>query len=306
MDRLARMHLFVRVVELGSFVRASEELGIGRPTATDAVASLEKHLGVRLLHRTTRKLSLTEDGRAYYERCLRILADIAEAEDAASTARASPRGRLRVSIPHSFIYFDFFPQLPRFLRAHPDLQVELVITDRAVNLAEEGIDCAVRAVPIPDDSTLVARRIAGAEWVTCASPAYLKANGKPREVRELERHNCIRFISPSRGRVLDFRFEDRGQKLTFTPRGNLGVTSLEAAAMAAQGGIGIAQVPEDFVRAAIRAKRLVNLLPGKTAPAPPMCVVYPSNRYLSAKVRVFADFAADVFDNVERMASKRG
>lgn len=298
------MHLFVRVVELGSFVRASEELEIARPTATESVAALEKRLGVRLLHRTTRKLSLTEDGRAYYERCLRILAEVAEAEDAATSARGSPTGRLRVSVPHSFIYFDFFPQLPRFLERHPGLHVELVITDRAVNMAEEGIDCAVRAVPIPDDSTLVARRIAGARWVTCASPAYVKSRGKPRDIRDLERHNCVRFISPSTGRVVDFRFEEKGQRVAFTPKGNLGVTSLEAAAMAAQGGIGIAQVPADFVRDAIRAKRLVALLPDKFAAAPPMCVVYPSNRYLSAKVRAFADFAAEVFDNVERPRPK--
>lgn len=295
MDRLACMRLFTRVVELGSFARASEELDIGRPAATAAIASLERHLGARLLHRTTRSLSLTADGRAYYERCLRILQDVAEAEDALSRSRVSQRGRLRVSIPHSFIYFDFFPELPRFLESHPALEVELVITDRAVNMAEEGIDCAVRATPIPDDSTLVAREIAGSRWLTCASPAYLKKHGKPREIGDLARHNCIRFVSPSTGRVVDYRFEKAHRRESFTPRGNLGVTSLEAAAVAAQGGIGVAQVPEDFVQAAIRARRLVSLLEGWIAPAPPMCVVYPSNRYLSAKVRAFADFAAEIF-----------
>jgi len=295
MDRLARMRLFTRIVELGSFARASEELDVGRPAATAAIASLERHLGARLLHRTTRQLSLTDDGRQYYERCVRILGDVAEAEDAVSRARSSPRGRLRVSIPHSFIYFDFFPELPRFLARHPALELDLVITDRAVNMAEEGIDCAVRATPIPDDSTLVAREIAGARWLTCAAPAYLKAHGRPREIAELRRHNCIRFVSPSTGRVVDFRFEKDGRVERFTPRGNLGVTSLEAAAVAAQGAIGIAQVPEDFVRAAIRQRRLVALLDDHVAPAPPMCVVYPSNRYLGAKVRAFADFAAEVF-----------
>ena len=295
MDRLACMRLFTRVVALGSFARASEELDVARPTATAAVAALEKQLGVRLLHRTTRQLSLTEDGRAYYERCVRILADIAEAEDAVSSARASPRGRLRVSIPHSFIYFDFFPVLPKFLERHPGLDVELVITDRAVNMAEEGIDCAVRAVPIPDDSTLIARQIAGARWLTVASPAYVKKHGTPKDVGDLALHNCVRFISPSTGRVVDFRFEREAEHATFTPRGNLGLTSLEAAAVAAQVGIGIAQVPEDFVHAAIQERRLVALLPDWVAPAPPMCVVYPSNRYLSAKVRAFADFAAEVF-----------
>ena len=178
MDQLFCMRVFTRVVELRSFARASEALEVSRPTATTAVARLEKRLGVRLLQRTTRRLSLTEDGRAYYEGCVRILRELAETEDALSSTRTSPRGRLRVSIPHSFNHLAFMPALPKFLERYPGLEVEIVMTDRAVNMVEEGIDCAVRAVvDIPGDSTLVARHVAGCAGspalrrATCASTA---------------------------------------------------------------------------------------------------------------------------------------
>ena len=295
MDHLFCMRMYVRVVELESFVRASEEFDVSRSTATQCVARLEKQLGVRLLHRTTRQLSPTEDGRAYYESCVRILGDMAEAEESLSTARMRPRGRLRVSTPHAFIHLVFFPQLPRFLAKYPDLDLEVVISDRAVNLVEEGIDCAVRATPIADDSTLVARHIANVRWMTCASAAYLKAHGTPRHVDDLARHNCVRFISPSTGRTAEWKFEREGVTTSFTPRGNLGVTGLEAAAAAALHGVGIAQVPEPLVTSALREKRVKAVLLEHIAPAPSLQVVYPSNRYLTAKVRAFADFVAEIF-----------
>jgi LysR family transcriptional regulator for bpeEF and oprC len=289
------MRTFARVVEHGSFARAADNLEISRPTATTAVAQLEKRLGVRLLHRTTRRLSLTDDGRTFYERCVRILGDIAETEDLLSSARSSPRGLLRVSTPHSFVHLIFFPALPRFLARYPDLNVEVVLTDRAVNLVEEGIDCAVRGVEIPDDSTLVARQVTGVRRVTCASPDYLAARGTPQSVADLERHNCVRFISPSTGRTIDWRFQKGDERIAFTPRGNIGVTSLEAAAAAAFNGIGIAQVPDSLVILPQWADRLRPVLPDWVAPAPPLKVVYPSNRYLTAKVRAFADFVSEIF-----------
>ena len=295
MDYYFCMRVFARVVEHGSFARAADDLEISRPSATAAVAQLEKRLGVRLLHRTTRRLSLTDDGRTFYERCVRILGDVAETEDALSSARASPRGRLRVSTPNSFVHRVFFPALPRFLARHPDLDLEVVLTDRAVNLVEEGIDCAVRAAEIPDDSTLVARHVAEVRWVTCASPGYLAARGTPQSVADLEGHNCVRFISPSTGRTADWRFEKGGDRAAFTPRGNLGVTSLEAAAAAAVTGIGIAQVTEPLAAPALESGQLREVLRDWSASAPSISVVYPSNRYLTAKVRVFADFVCEIY-----------
>lgn len=295
MDHLFCMKVFSRVVELGSFARASEALEVARATATTAVARLEKRLGVRLLHRSTRRLSLTEDGRIYYEACVRTLGDLAEAEDALSSARKSPRGRLRVSTPHSFIHRVFMPALPAFLERYPELELEVLMSDRAVNLVEEGIDCAIRAATIPDDSTLVARHLSSVRWLTCASPAYLAKRGVPAGIAELERHECVRFISPSSGRAVDWQFQENGALRTFTPRGRLGVNSLEAAGAAALHGVGIAQVSEVLVATQLRSGALKPLLTGLAAPAPSLMVVYPSNRYLSAKVRAFADFAAEIF-----------
>lgn len=294
MDYYFCMRAFARVVDHGSFARASEGLEISRATATTAVAQLEKRLGVRLLHRTTRRLSLTDDGRIFYERCVRILDEVAETEDALSSARVSPRGLLRVSTPHSFVHLVFFSALPRFLARYPDLSVEVVLTDRAVNLVEEGIDCAVRGVDIPGDSTLVARQVSSVRLTTCASPEYLAARGTPRSVAELERHNCVRFISPSTGRTVDWRFQRGEERVHFTPRGQLGVTSLEAAAAAAVNGIGIAQVPDAMVILPQWAGRLRPILVDWVAFGPMLQVVYPSNRYLTAKVRAFADFVSEI------------
>jgi len=171
----------------------------------------------------------------------------------------------------------------------------VVMSDKAVNLVEEGIDCAVRAAAIDDDALLVARHIANVRWMTCASPEYLRKRGTPKRIDDLVGHNCIRFISPSRGRVSDWQFEKDGRKVAFTPRGNLAVNGFEAAGAAAAVGIGIAQIPEPLASQAIAEKRLKPVLLDCIAPAPSLQVVYPSNRYLTAKVRAFADFVAEIF-----------
>jgi LysR family transcriptional regulator for bpeEF and oprC len=294
-DQLFCMRVFARVVEHGSFVRAAEDLDLAPASATNAVAQLEKRLNVRLLHRTTRRLSLTDEGQAFYQGCVRMLNDLAETEDAISGARLAPRGRLRASTPNAFVHQEFFPALPRFLARYPELAVELVITDRAVNLVEEGIDCAVRGVAVPDDSTLIARRIAEVKRITCAAPQYLAAHGTPESIEELERHRCIRFISPSTSRTVDWEFEKGAERRSYTPRGSFGVTSLEGAVAAAEAGIGVAQVSDLLALPQLRSGALLPVLLDWAAPGPPLSVVYPSNRYLSAKVRAFSDFVAEVF-----------
>jgi LysR family transcriptional regulator for bpeEF and oprC len=295
MDQLYCMRIFTRVVDQGSFAGAANELSVSRPTVTTGIAQLEKRVGVRLLHRTTRRLSLTDEGRAYYESCLRILNDIAEAEDSLSKTRTMARGRLRVSLPHSFSRLPFFPALPRFLKRHPELTLEVVMSDRASNLVEEGIDCAARGVAIPDDATLVARRLVEARWTTVASPAYLAAHGTPKEISDLAKHNCIRFNSPSTGRVVEWQFESLGKRIAYGPHGNLAVNALEAAASAALAGIGIAQVPDPLINNHVESGALKPLLVDLLAPAPDFCIVYPSNRYLTAKVRAFADFITEFY-----------
>lgn len=289
------MRVFTRVVDHGSFARAADALAVSRPTVTGAVSALEKRLGVRLLHRTTRRLSLTDEGRAYYATCVRLLDDLAEAEDALSSAGGAPRGRLRASLPQSFAHPSFFTALSGFTVRHPELVLELLFSDRVVNLVEEGVDCAVRGAAIPEDSTLVARRVGKACRVTCAAPAYLAAHGAPGSVAELAQHNCVRFLSPSDGRTLDWEFEENGTRTTFTPRGSLGVNSAEAAAAAAVAGIGIAQVPDSLVFHLVRSAQVQPVLLEHVTPAPPLSVVYPGNRYLTAKVRAFADFIAEIY-----------
>lgn len=295
MDRLFCMQAFVRVVEHGAFGRAADDLGASRATVTGAVSQLEQRLGVRLLNRTTRRLSLTDEGRSYYADCVRVLDQIAEAEDKLSGARLAPRGRLRVSVPQSFVDAMFFPALTEFVKRYPHLDVEMVITDRAVNLVEEGIDCALRALELPPDSGLVARRLSDVRWLTCASPGYLAAHGVPERIDDLAQHECIRFISPSTGRVRDWVFQRDGQPGSHVPYGNLSLTSLGAATEAAVAGAGIAQVPDALAFTAVLDRKLQAVLTDRIAMAPPIMLVYPGNRYLTAKVRAFGEFFADVF-----------
>jgi LysR family transcriptional regulator, regulator for bpeEF and oprC len=294
MDALAGMRAFVRIVENNSFTRAADDLNVSRASVTTALARLEARLGVRLLARTTRRLSLTEEGRTYYEACVRILGDLQEAEDSLSSARAVPRGRLRVTLSHAYAQLVLFPALQQFFERYPALELEAVVTDRAVNLVEEGIDCAVRAMVLGDDAGLVARRVSEIRWITCAAPAYLARHPAVRTVEDLSAHNCIAFLSPGSGRTINWSFVVDGKPQSFVPQGNLRVTSLDAAASAAAAGVGIAQVPEPMIFAAVREKRLEPLLLETAAPAPSVYVVYPRNRYLSAKVRAFIDFIVSI------------
>lgn len=295
MDRLFCMKVFVRVVEHGAFVRAADDLGVSRATVTDAVARLETHLGVRLINRTTRRLSVTDEGQTHYANCVRLLDEIEEAEEALSGSLLRPHGRLRVSVPQSFINSVFYPGLARFMQLYPDLEVEIVFTDRAVNLIEEGVDCAIRGVEIPADSGLVAIELTPTRWLTCASSAYLAEHGTPRVVDELEQHNCIRFISPSTGRARDWLFIEGGLPVTIEPAGNLRLTSFDAAVQVALSGAGIAQVPDGLAVGYVLDGRLQALLTDRVAMAPPLVLVYPGNRYVTAKVRAFKEFFANEF-----------
>ncbi|WP_439860600.1 LysR family transcriptional regulator [Pseudomonas sp. MBLB4136] len=290
MDQLACMRIFVRVVEHGAFVRAADSLNMSRASVTTAVAQLEERLGVRLLNRTTRRLSLSEEGRAYYQDCVRILGDIAEAEDNLSSARALPRGRLRVSVAQSIVPLAFFVNLAQFMANYPDLAVDVIITDRSVNLVEEGIDCALRSGRIPEDADLVARKLTRVRWLVCAAPSYLAGRGVPECIADLSRHDCIQFVSPSTRRGCDWQFEESGKRVAFTPRGRLRLTSLDATIAAAVAGLGVAHVPEPLVQDAILSGQLHPFLTEHAVEALPLMLVYPGSRYLPAKVRAFVEF----------------
>lgn len=295
MDKLFCMKVFVRVVEHGAFVRAADDLGVSRATVTEAVAKLEKHLGVRLINRTTRRLSVTDEGHTHYANCVRLLGHIEEAEEALSGARLRPHGRLRVSVPQSFIDSVFYPALTRFMKRYPELEVEIVFTDRAVNLVEEGVDCAIRGLEIPPESGLVAIELTPTRWLTCASSGYLDEYGTPYDVADLEHHNCIRFISPSTGRARHWLFQVSDQPISIEPTGNLRLTSFDAAVQVALNGGGIAQVPDGLACEQVLEGRLQPLLTEHAAAAPPLVLIYPGNRYLTAKVRAFKEFFVGEF-----------
>jgi LysR family transcriptional regulator for bpeEF and oprC len=294
MDRLHAMRAFARVAELGSFARAADSLELSRARVSELVAGLERSLGARLLHRTTRRLSLTDDGRAYYERCARILADVEEAEAQVARSRASPRGRLRVDMPMALARQFLVPALPRLLAQHPELALEVRLENRAIDLVEEGVDCAI-SYGEPRDADLVARRIGTTHLVTCTSPAWLARHGAPATPADLARYNAIAFLALATQRPADWVFERRGQRLAHRPAGNLAFNSMEACVEAASAGLGVTQVLSALAHGAIRAGRLAPVLIDWAAEGPALYLVYPPNRQQSARIRAFAEFAAGVF-----------
>ena len=296
MDRLTSMQVFVRVVDAGSFARVAHALTMSRAMVTTHVASLEKHLGARLLNRTTRKLSLTDDGAAFYERCRRVLSEVQEMESAISLSQTKPQGRLRITMPTVLGRVDVIPALPAFLARYPDLQVEISLNDRFVDLVEEGMDVALRVGHL-GDSTLVAKRIATSRVVTCAAPDYLKQFGVPQTPQDLVKHNCVLLSPGIGGRLLrEWDFAHDGRSVTVEVSGNLVVNDVGALIFAGVSGLGVVRVPNLGSLPAIAAGLLQPLLADWTVPdGAPMSVVYPQNRHLSAKVRAFVDFVTELY-----------
>lgn len=296
MDRLDAMRLFTRIVELGSFTAAADDLQLPRATVTHAIKQLEARLNVRLMDRTTRSLRTTLDGEAYYQRCLRLLADLDETEAVFSQTAASPRGTLRVELQGTVARSFIIPALPAFFARYPEIRLEIGIGDRPVDLVREGVDCAMRSGPLPD-SSLVARRIGMIEQATVASTDYLARHGVPRALDELRNgHRAISYISHSTGRheSLDFTMED-GENREIVLEDMVAVNNADAYVACCRAGLGIVQVPRYHVAPYLADGSLQEILKA-WAPAPmPVSVVYPTHRQLSPRVRVFADFLADLF-----------
>jgi len=293
MDRLAAMQAFVHVVEAGSFVRAAEKLGASTSSTSRLVADLEAHLGARLLNRTTRRISLTETGQSYYERCVQLLADIDEAETAASAAATSPSGRLKLTCPYNLLAEPIAPALAEFSRRHPQVSFDVTVADRVIDLVDEGFDLAVR-IGAPGGEQLVARRLGATELVACASPAYLARHGVPRTPDELARHRALTYAYVAAPFV--WRFTDRdGRRHEARVAGPLHANSGELLLAAAIDGMGIVFEPDFVVAPGIARGELRRVLDGFTGPRLDVWAVYPSRRHLSAKVRAFVAFLADVF-----------
>lgn len=279
------MRLFARVVERRSFTGAAQDLGLPRSTATEVVKQLEKRLGVRLLQRTTRQVTPTLDGEAYYRRCLAILADVEEAESAFTGAR--PSGPLKVDVHGTLARHFLMPGLPRFLAEYPGIQLHLGEGDRLVDLIREGVDCVLR-VGEPRDSAMVGKRVAMLEEGTFASPAYLEKYSTPRRPEDLANHRMIGFVSSATGSVIPLELTVDGKPERFTPPLALSVASGESMVAAAQAGLGLIQLPRYHAQA--RPGALVEVLADYRPSPTPVSLLYPHSRQLSPRVRVFIDW----------------
>ncbi|HEY6514809.1 MAG TPA: LysR family transcriptional regulator [Steroidobacteraceae bacterium] len=282
------MGLFVRVVETGGIARAAESLRIPKATATTLLQRLEASLGVKLLNRTTRRVSVTPDGAAYYTRAAGILAEVREAEEALSQ-RASPHGRVRVDAPTLIARSVIVPGLPEFFARYADIELALACNERQFDLIAEGIDCALWIGEVGDPS-LVARRVGFLYFATCAAPAYIAAHGSPAHPRELARHRCINHFSPATGETVAWAFSKDGERVQAVFPGNLALEDENSYVSAAEAGLGIAQLPA-FVLKEGMERGALDLVLADWLPEPsPLYVVYPQSRHLSRRVRVFVDW----------------
>ncbi|NBJ12626.1 LysR family transcriptional regulator [Microvirga arsenatis] len=293
LDRVTGMQVFVRVAALGSFSAAARELDLSQTMVTKHVAALEERLGVKLLHRSTRRLTLTEGGRSYLAACERILAEIEEAEAEASLERIEPRGVLRLNVPLTFGFRHIAPAIPEFNRLHPAVSFDLGLADRYVDLIEEGWDLAIRIGRLKD-SSLVARRLAPCRTVVCAAPSYLKEHGTPRSLEDLAGHNCLGYTLPSAIGANRWTFGLEGE--TVVPvQGNLRANNGDALLAAAVAGQGLIYQPTFIVGDSLRDGSLVRVLGSYPTYEPGIHAVLPSGRQAPAKVRAFVEFLARRF-----------
>lgn len=289
MDNLNGIVAFVRTAETLSFVEAGRKLGISASAVGKAIAKLEASLGVRLFHRTTRRVSLTHEGQHFHERCHRILEELRDAEAMLSKAAQTPRGRLRVSLPVIGYRF-LLPVLPAFSTRYPDVELDLDFNDRIVDVVEGGFDAVIRS-GLLTDSSLMSRRLGPFRFVLCASPEYVARMGQPRTVAELAAHDCVRYRFPTTGRLQPWTFgeDDEPPRL----RTSMTCNNMEALRGAVIAGFGIGFVPDFLVRDALACGSLVTVLDDLAIPPGQFSVLWPSSRQLSPKLRVFVDFMCE-------------
>lgn len=300
----SEMTAFVRAVELGGFSTAARDMGLTPSAISKLVTRLEDRLGVRLLNRTTRKLALTPEGEAYFNRSQRILADIHEAENEVARFRAQPKGLLRINVGTAFGMHQLAPALPEFLARNPEVRIELTVTDRVVDLIEEGADLGIRLGTLPD-SSLVARKICDLGRVVCASPAYLKKNGIPKRPDDLLRHNCLAIsYSPSLRR---WPFASGDSVRHIEVAGNVSANTAESLLQLALLGVGIIRLSDAIVGEAIRDGHLAALLEDVHHAEPlPLHAVYPHGRHRSPRVAAMSDFLVERFGDAPWRAAPKG
>ncbi|NUU35967.1 LysR family transcriptional regulator [Pseudomonas sp. C2B4] len=299
MNQLLAMRVFVRVVQAGSFTRAADSLNLPKTSVSKLVAELEEHLGVRLLQRTTRRLTVTADGMAYYERALQLLVELEDLDNSFAAAQGRPRGRIRVDVGGSVASILIIPALPDFHERYPDIQIDLGVSDRPVDLISENVDCVIRGGPLVELS-LAARPLGLSSWTTCATPAYLARFGIPSDPRELDKHHrMISYHSARTGRVMPARFERNGEKIEVQGRGIISVNESNAHLAAGLAGLGVIHTFTYTVKAHIERGDLVPILQDWQPARYPFHVLYPPNRHLSNRVRVFIDWLAQLFTDMD-------
>jgi LysR family transcriptional regulator for bpeEF and oprC len=302
MDRFYAMKVFTRVVESRSFVKAGESLQLATPQVSRTLQALEAHLGARLLNRTTRSISLTEDGETYYERCIRVLADVEEMEAELAHAKLNPTGTVKVNLPSLIAKTAIIPALSEFFSLYPEIQVQMGLSDRQVDIVEEGVDCVIRTGEL-EDSGLVARRIGNLPRVTCASPSYLEKYGEPKTLEELGDHIGVNYVSSNTGRFRGWDFVVDGKIETIDMRSVVAVNEVDAYVTCGLHGLGIVKGALYPLAPYIKTGALREILKDFPSPPRPISIMYARNRHLPRKVRVFADWVADLFARAPFMQS---
>ncbi|WP_285407151.1 LysR family transcriptional regulator [Pseudomonas sp. FR229a] len=295
MDRFDAMQAFARVVEAGSFTKAAETLHMSKTTVTQLVQQLEARLRVKLLNRTTRKVNVTADGAAYYERVIKLLADMDDAETSLPGAAARPRGRLRIDVPSPFARHILVPALPDFHARYPDIQIDMGVSDRIVDIIDENVDCVVRGGELLDQS-LMARKIADLPLGVFAAPAYLAREGTPDHPRELEdsHHRVVAFLWARTGKPLPYTLHNGAERLQIKGRHVLAVDDGNAYLAAGLAGMGVLWLPTYMSDAHVARGELVQLFEGWQLESMPLYMAYPPNRHVSVKLRVFIDWVVQL------------
>lgn len=293
MNKLEAMQIFVRVAELSSFTQAADSLGLPKASISVAVKQTEAWLGTRLLHRTTRKVQMTQDGQAFYERCKDVLADMDELQSLFQRGEEALGGRLRVDMPSGVARHQVLPRLDEFLQRHPRLELELSSTDRKVDIVREGFDCVLRVGGL-GDSSLVARPLGRFRQLNCASPGYLARYGVPVSLEDLARHRLVHYVSTLGARPAGWECHDDDGSRYLAMAGSVIVNNAEAYQAACLAGLGLIQAPESGVRHLLDRGELVEVLPAYRAAPMPVTLLYAHRRNLPRRAQVFMDWLAEV------------
>jgi LysR family transcriptional regulator for bpeEF and oprC len=299
MDKFESMRIFTRIVELKSFTSAALDLGYPKSTVTNAIKQMEARLRVRLLHRTTRQVTATLDGLAYYERCAQLLSDLEETENVFSEAATKPGGKLRVDMQGTLARHFVLPHLHLFCKQYPNIELQIGMGDRLVDLVREGVDCVLRGGTL-HDSSMVARRVATLEQVTVASASYLALHGEPRTLEDLIQHRAVNFFSAHTGKFYPFEFQIGGEVRQIDLGGSISVNNADAYLACCCSGFGLIQAPRYGMEELIAAGELREVLADNRPVPMAVSVLYPHHRQLSPRVRVFVDWLVSVFKDASK------